>query len=171
MSDNVPEGYKLILKKKPTCAICQMPQMREFDEAIWGRQISKKQLADELLQEPGIIFKAYELEAHAKHLKLVKIGEVTKTITERLAEESEMAKHAGDDVEALDAIIVRLRNELNKLGEMDEVVSSEYLALSRLVSDLIEKKSRILGKINDSPTVNINLLDEFKKKLEEVEKN
>ena len=171
MTKNIPEGYKLILNKKPNCAVCQMPQMRKFDEVIWGRQISKKQLAQELLEEPGIIFKAYELEQHTKHLKLIKTSGKEKTITDRLKEETEMAKHAGNDIEALDAIIVRLRNELNKLSDVDEVVSSEYLALSRMVSDLIEKKNRIQGKFSDAPNVTINLLEEFKRKLEEVEKN
>ena len=169
MTDIVPNGSELVLTRKDDCPVCQHPVMRQFDEEIWGRRLARDYLVEKYIGVPGIIFTRHELDKHSGHLKLVTVGK-EKSIADRLKEEGVLASKNTDDVEAIDAVIVRIRRELNKMGEQDSVVSGSFVTLSRLMSDLIEKKNRLTGKISDSTNVSVNIMESLKDKLEKVEK-
>ena len=68
----VPEGYKLVLRKKMGCPLCQRPELRgSGDEVIWSRKYNPLLISRMFEEKNGFIFTPQEIMFHSKHFELI----------------------------------------------------------------------------------------------------
>jgi len=125
----VPDGYKLILKKKQSCPLCQRPELRgDGDEIIWSRRFNPLNIANLLEQKINAIFTPQEIMHHSRHFELLPINEKI------LVEEKK---------KVLEDIIDKEKEmlEINKMREsiefdFDKDVEGKIKALSAEITEL-----------------------------------
>jgi len=68
----IPEGYKLLLRKRMSCPLCQRPELgEEWTEIIWSRQFSIPHIMGKINEKLRLEFSPKEIKLHQSHIELV----------------------------------------------------------------------------------------------------
>ena len=168
----IPKGYRLELTKEKDCFLCNDPRLREYDELIYSRIEQVNRTKERLYQDRGIILGKGEIFAHRGHLCLMnKLYNKKKEIEELLAVDYEMNKLQNiDSLDLCNAMVNKLRIEMASLELGGHTQSGNWLALQRALDAWSRRRDELLGKIKTTSDINITIMDTFRKKLKEVDK-
>lgn len=142
----VPEGYKLILRKKMGCPLCQRPELRgSGDEVIWSRKYNPLLISRMFEEKNGFIFTPQEIMFHSKHFELISTNqkeikkEKQNMLTEIIEKEKDMIK------------INKMRETID--FDFDKDVEGKIKALSAEITELkasgFDKDEFYLKKIKE----------------------
>ena len=168
----IPNGYRLELTREKDCFLCNDPRVRKYDELIYSRIEQVDRTKERFYNELGIILGKGEIFAHRSHLCLVnKLYNKKKEIDELLKLDYKMNKL--DNIDSLDlcnSIVNKLRIEMAGLELTGHTQSGNWLALQRALDAWSRRRDELLGKIKTTSDINITIMDTFKKKLKEVDR-
>lgn len=185
----VPEGYRLVLRKRLSCPLCQRPELRgEADTAIWCRQFAISHVVGKLRDKFDLEFSMAEVGVHRGHLELVKkvskeeredknrlVKDFIKREGELLGFDTERNKLKLNPANQIDNRIKALSAQLVELELEEWTNDGVYLSKLREWRGLMELKLRKEGELVDkmeiSPAVlEVRSIFEELKKLEEEDK-
>jgi len=154
--DTTPE---LILKKTPSCSLCNNNKFREWDEIIFSRKYKNSDIKANMAVQNDLIVEEHEIRNHLKHLHL-KETNIQQNIFDLEEDISKAALDETNDITILQARINMLRLKLIEYEKQDDVGTHNWIELTELLDKLIEKKNKLLGLIPDNKIeVNVDLTE------------